>query len=1766
MFPQHLKSTIFGTIKDDVTGAAKSISIFNSSISDIKENLSNGQGFFYSVFQGNKLNNNDVQGILNYVKAMEDGVDESEALKTNLTGCSVAAQKYVDDAKNAGKSTEQMKVGLKDAAKAGGGFKGVIANIGSNLANMATGMIIGAAIQFAINTIITAFDNLVNAYKKSMEEMSNYQSNISSLKSETESLNKELKDTKEKIAAIESINPTKLNLFDEAELQRLKAYNDELERKLRLNKAQLDVDIKSANKTAKWTYANSQVDFNPINKYIGENANAQWYDWLLVTTPWNYWSTIVENATNVIQGNTWDQQMDYLSQTEQAQEKYKKAVEEFEKFTATHDPVGDEYNKLLADKNQFENEFNNGYLANLSSRYTDWQIELNSLNPDDLTNTERIKELEEAIARYDAIVNKMSGNKTFAEVYNSAEFSDVTKKLEELAKAGKLTEDTFNSVDGIDKFKEAIGETLIEGQTFADVITSIIAKVNDLGTSAGDTGDQIKTLADRIAEINKSNSTSIKNISKIQNAISTMQSKDYLSFDDVSDLLEIDPSLADKFTQTTQGYKIAVEDLTEAKKKYAEESKKSVQTELENTNSDISSKKDEIKKLQEEKKRYETDLEEVQSASIFRSFYNSMPTDEGKEDYIKQLESDTNSTYFANLVKDEEYAKQQEDEIAKKIKGIETNIDLANGKIEESGQLVSVLNVILNEMSNPIDKQALSFSDVISKLSDAKDLLDSVKDEITSSGAISLETLEKISSSYPELENSVADYMMGLISASDLLKDVQKQYDNDTIAYRENIVEKIQLTDTELNNYLSYLNTKVKDSEDYYRNIGGLEKKFIDYMADNYSLDLESCRTWAQAKTAMIEQTKLDVYNADKLYDFETMSYKDGWTDFVNSHTLQEIEGVQAILDNYESAVEEFGKRTAFAKADEFATNSSSKKNSTKSTTNEVFDWIEVRLNRLADKTKSFFDKVSDYVSNITNERNLSKAINSTQKEIDANKKAEQKYKQKANSVNLSESWRKKVREGNFSINELTDETLIKNIQDYQKWWEKARDSAQNIADLTEQKKDYLSQQFDSKYERQQRITDKYSTANDKINDIISYKENKGGKVSAGDYNNLNRNLTSQNKSLSTQNKMLLQQQKTVQKGSAKWQEYQEKIDANSQSIRQNTIAIAENNNKKFDLKISDYERSAGNHERTITNIQNSMDLAKAQGKKTGDSYYRNMINASKMQNTVLQKERNAIFNERKTVQYGSERYDELTEKLRGVDDQISENNKNQAEWNATIRNIPMDRLNEYLDIAEAIVSKTKSYIERISYINGESTVSANQIRSQKYSDTAIANQRELFNRYLGEFKKAKKEGRLSDADDYQKLYLQSASTYNEMLKANEELERQARDIELYRNYEKDLQHIEDVKKALSSLSDMINDDALYNDDGSFSEHGIAKIALTMKNLEEAKSSVDDYKKEIDALNEAHKQGKYNDDEYAEKLRELTDGYQNATSEVNSYTEAIKDLYKNQAQEELNALNELIDLRSKAVQKKKEYYDFDKTIKNKTKDITATQMQIEALNGVSTAEAKAQKALLEEQLSDLEEDLADTQADHIYQVQIDGLNEQKEILQDIYDNFVDSLNKCLDAEGTIISNATALSQNSIESVRKLLEDIAKARGYDLNYVDNNNSLAHFADGGKVISAKSKGRDDGVAWLKAGEFVLNEQAFKAFKYTLPTIDNLADKMSTMVKSASNSDKSVSIGDVQLIVQGNVDRDVMDDLKKYQKQITESVITNITKDLRKVGYKR
>ncbi len=87
-------------------------------MSTIKRNLASDQGIGYSIFNGNKLTQNDVTAITNYANAVKSGVKPAIAMKENLKGCSVAGLQYVKTSEMAGQSTDEMVAGLKDVPKA----------------------------------------------------------------------------------------------------------------------------------------------------------------------------------------------------------------------------------------------------------------------------------------------------------------------------------------------------------------------------------------------------------------------------------------------------------------------------------------------------------------------------------------------------------------------------------------------------------------------------------------------------------------------------------------------------------------------------------------------------------------------------------------------------------------------------------------------------------------------------------------------------------------------------------------------------------------------------------------------------------------------------------------------------------------------------------------------------------------------------------------------------------------------------------------------------------------------------------------------------------------------------------------------------------------------------------------------------------------------------------------------------------------------------------------------------------------------------------------------------------------------------------------------------------------------------------------------------------------------------------------------------------------------------------------------------------------
>lgn len=137
------------------------------------------------------------------------------------------------------------------------------------------------------------------------------------------------------------------------------------------------------------------------------------------------------------------------------------------------------------------------------------------------------------------------------------------------------------------------------------------------------------------------------------------------------------------------------------------------------------------------------------------------------------------------------------------------------------------------------------------------------------------------------------------------------------------------------------------------------------------------------------------------------------------------------------------------------------------------------------------------------------------------------------------------------------------------------------------------------------------------------------------------------------------------------------------------------------------------------------------------------------------------------------------------------------------------------------------------------------------------------------------------------------------------------------------------------------------------------------------------------------------------------------------------------------ALFKVIDARKDALKKKKDYYDYDKTIKNKSKEINLLKQQIAALDGVTDAQSRAEKARLEAELAEKQEDFDDTVRDHVYELQVDGLDDLKDQLSEDFEKWSHELSANLDKMSQAIADAVANvggnTADALNSIAKILE-------------------------------------------------------------------------------------------------------------------------------------
>ena len=772
----------------------------------------------------------------------------------------------------------------------------------------------------------------------------------------------------------------------------------------------------------------------------------------------------------------------------------------------------------------------------------------------------------------------------------------------------------------------------------------------------------------------------------------------------------------------------------------------------------------------------------------------------------------------------------------------------------------------------------------------------------------------------------------------------------------------------------------------------------------------------------------------------------------------------------------------------------------------KLFDWVEVRLSRGAKLIEKYTDRAERAAAAGragTAESYYNKAINASKTQMknatlgrtvydrQAEKVLKKAIKGKILTKKQAASIRKRDASGTLVISEYS-ERLQEIVKAYQTWKDKSRDASDTIRELSasitdsykkiaEAYRDSAESQISlfkqksgnassasSKNSNLEKIAEQYDkivkSDEDAINGLDNIVKSSGDAVkNAKKVTSTAKHRRLSKKSKSTVTKCVNSAKKYAKNGKAipsgvmnKLQTYYQKgyIKGSfySACVRYNQLRSYSYDAKQelnaqldIDKETATQEKIAIGEE-MVKNVEDEynrkLDTIKGyQGVKTTAGYEMKASDYQSLYDT-LEAQKDAIsaaIDRNLELKYWNENtpeYIDALNNLKEIETAMQENINAIAE-------IPYSTIEKALELIDAIASYNES-VSELKTAEGEDLLKEDYMQQIEDNTKKIELYEEQAALAYEDLARAVANGGYyagKTANEYEVMYNEALTNANNARVANEDLKDSMRDDVYWRDLERAHDAAQRLQNIVSGLADLISDDMYYKN-GKLTKFGIAQIANLVKEYELARKEVTNYSNDIDNLNTLYSNGEYTAEEYKEKLADLQDGLLGAAKNMKDYIDDIVSMYKDLDQNELDALFKLIDARNDALSAKKEYYDYDKTIRSKTKDIQELTAQIAALEGIDTAEAKAQRAKLQEQLFEAQEDLKDTEQDHYIDIMQDGLSDLKDALQNEFDEKWENLSGDLDKMLELLSAANVLSTENADNIRQTLTDLLSFYGID----------------------------------------------------------------------------------------------------------------------------
>lgn len=320
-------------------------------------------------------------------------------------------------------------------------------------------------------------------------------------------------------------------------------------------------------------------------------------------------------------------------------------------------------------------------------------------------------------------------------------------------------------------------------------------------------------------------------------------------------------------------------------------------------------------------------------------------------------------------------------------------------------------------------------------------------------------------------------------------------------------------------------------------------------------------------------------------------------------------------------------------------------------------------------------------------------------------------------------------------------------------------------------------------------------------------------------------------------------------------------------------------------------------------------------------------------------------------------------------------------------------------------------------------------------------------------------------------------------------------------------EQISNITEEADFLIDLMEYSDLYNkDNGQLTDTGLATMGLHGQNYNVYMAQADKYAEELLSLNKELAEDP-NNTKLLDRQEELLESQRDAILAAEDEKDAIIDMVKDGIEYELDALQDLIDKYTDSLDSAKDLYDYQKKLKDQTSEIATLQKQLSAYAGDTSEENKATVQKIKVDLQDAMDDLEETQYEHY-------ISEQKQLLDNLYDEYETILNERLDNIDALMADMIDRINSGSSSICDTLMSQADKVGYTIT----DNEKAIWSNEGGAFSIVTKYGESFLTQMTTVNDVISKIAIKIGAMTAAS----EKKAETTVKKTTKStatDKSV-----------------------------------------------